>query len=1592
MMKFRTGLIIFFAVAVVLAAAPKADAAQLFYLSSKDVTLPGAKPAVTIESRGGLEVQIVYYRILNPREFLLSQKDMHRPVIEGTVARLWLNRYINDSGAAKKPAVHGEAYAGRATPNYKDRFAYIGFFTHKLKAGNWVKEKVTLPVTEAGLYLVECSYENKIGYTTVLVSDLALITKRIEEKTLVWVVERKSGKPVEGADVSASESGKYIISGKTDKNGLLELKFDYNPNVVISGTKDKNFTISDTSYYSTDVPGLTCYLYTDRPLYKPGEEVNFKGILREKLKDSFRVPEKSKVEIKAFDASGKKLAELTAESTGWGTFSGKFKLPDDMRLGGCKLIATVNGKSYLAEFRAEKFKKPEFEVKVKPDTRHVVGGGEVKIKVSADYFFGGKVTGGKCHYIINRSRFWRPLWREAEFSWYFRENEARSFKPEKLKEDNITLDNKGEATITIKADKLDYDYSISIVAYVRDESGASVSGAAGVRVTRAAFDIAIKTDKLLYPREDEAKVEIKALDYAEKPIEGVEVNVALLYEYAKGMLASPDLNSVWDIKTGKDGIAAQTFVTRKEGHYVLKAAATDKNGNKITAERDIYVMNEGATLVYTGDWMKVIPSKEKYPVGETARILVTAPIKETNLLVTSEGQVLYDYRVQPVTGNARVIELPVKESYAPNFFFTVSLIKENRILSAQRMIVVPPADKFLNVKITADKDEYEPREKGKLTLAVTDRSGKPVQAELSIGIVDEALYNIRGELTANIGEYFYHLRRNNVTTEASILNESYGYAKVSKRLPAPPQEPVAKPEKKSESVPNGTFAGEDRPTAPGAPDSGGNVTFDEGDEDEESGEESPSEPGAPSIALRDSGGTRTAPARLRERHRAFDRITLDLGSDPTEAGYGFFVVDRTGELIGIKSHRPLIARKDFKTTIHWLAHVVTDESGQATVEVPYPDNLTKWRATVRAVTRDTRVAQVTDHTRTRKKILTRLALPRFLRERDEIDIATITHNQARADVKAELTLEAKGCKIVSGKDQAAEIKKGGHFVNSYKLRADTPGVTVFRSKAVSPLGSDLLEKQIPILAHGVEKSHSASGAITNLTETYEFELPTGVDLETAAIRVYITGSVEDAIYQAIPYLVAYPYGCVEQTLEKFAPDIAAMEAFKKVGIEHPLREKLPEMVKKGVERLQGFQNSDGGWGWWKDDSSNPHMSALVVRAFGEAIPYAGKNGGFQRSLKRGAKFLHGVYNNPQNDFETRALSVYALALAGDNSAKDYANGLMLRSETIPYSAHAEALIALAFHKLGNKAMAVSVVEKLENAGTEKDRGMHWGKSGEGKWQNDEIETTAEVLHALVLIKPDSKLIKPAIAFLLSKRQGPKWRSTQDTAAVVRAFSKYLVHTGANKQALKVKVKLNGIEKTVELERGKSNMNKLACAFTGKEIKTGKNELSLTRETDEVCHYSLYASYVTEEEMVKPSSSGLEIERSNGLPSHEQGVFGTLAGKVITMTLTVKTEKARDYVMITDYIPAGVQVLHEREQKDFLSHDERGKYDHWEAHDDRVVFFITNLPAGETKIKYAVKATLPGIYHVMPAKVELMYFPEIRGTSSEYILRTSSEKR
>ncbi|MEZ4689886.1 MAG: alpha-2-macroglobulin family protein [Ignavibacteria bacterium] len=344
-------------------------------------------------------------------------------------------------------------------------------------------------------------------------------------------------------------------------------------------------------------------------------------------------------------------------------------------------------------------------------------------------------------------------------------------------------------------------------------------------------------------------------------------------------------------------------------------------------------------------------------------------------------------------------------------------------------------------------------------------------------------------------------------------------------------------------------------------------------------------------------------------------------------------------------------RSDFRDAIFWSPYTVTDGEGYAIVDVKYPDNLTTWRITSRVITEDTKVGQMVSSVITRKDLLIRMETPRFLQENDELVISTIVHNYLGAEKQTKVKFTGENIFLMEDSDERTiSIAPNTDVRLDWKIRVIQPiGEAKLYAEALTDEESDAMEVKVPLQPKGLKITETAIADFSdqNKTETKILNIPTGTDLRSSEITIAVDPSLASTLLTSMDELIGYPYGCVEQTMSRFLPTVIVANTFRDLNIpvSDATAKELPLMVNKGLQRLYGFQNSNGGWGWWQYDDGNPFMTAYVVYGLNVA-----KQAGYEVNesvFKKGITSIKRQLKSSDLDATTRAYMIYTLAGIGE---------------------------------------------------------------------------------------------------------------------------------------------------------------------------------------------------------------------------------------------------------------------------------------------------------------------------------------------------------
>ncbi len=689
--------------------------------------------------------------------------DFDAVVREGTMASA-LAPLARRDGSAKDPASLGvkvsekdEAIIGRDVE---------GTFRLNLK----------LDRQPEGLYWVRCSGGGLSQGTYFSVTDMALVMKRAGSDVLAYVSRIDTGKAVSGVSVGYIRNRAFVPAGSTGKDGLARFRLPADAperNMVVIGRTAKSTAFVDFYFGRRSTGDGHIYLYTDRPVYRPGDEVSYKGIARNLVGSEYRIPDPGQVAIKIYDADENLIATDTVSTNANGTFHGTFRSESEATPGIFRIEAEFGKISGEHGVMVAAYRKPNYSIKVRPEKPHYIRGEKVRMIVECEYYFGGPVGGAEIDAQIFRSPIWTYYDPDEEDSEYVDEG---GYGGEWFTDAKAVTDSSGRATLEfdsrLKDEEKDSwtDVQFNVTASVADEAGAYFEGRGSVNVSGGEFGLIATPSHYVVEKGQPFDVTFETKDPGtERAVGGKSIRVVAGHELWDGRTTLWKPFAERTVVTGSDGKATLVVTPNKGGDVVVKATAEDAKGNEIKADVSVWCssMDKSEPLSEVKEPLSIRLDKKDYDPGEKAKLMISCEEPGAQALVTVEAEKIYSARVVSLDAKTRTIELPIRPEYAPNVYVSVCYVQDKQFFRRQRRLVVDLGKKSIHAEVKADAATYRPGQTARYTIRTTDEAGRPIPAEVSLSVVDEAIYAIREDDT-DLEEAFYPMRYNEVETSHSF--------------------------------------------------------------------------------------------------------------------------------------------------------------------------------------------------------------------------------------------------------------------------------------------------------------------------------------------------------------------------------------------------------------------------------------------------------------------------------------------------------------------------------------------------------------------------------------------------------------------------------------------------------------------------------------------------------------------------------------------------------------------------------------------------------------------------------------------------------
>lgn len=1364
------------------------------------------------------------------------------------------------------------------------------------KPGRWSHRLILEPLA-ANFYLVEVSHGRKIAHVPLIVSDIAMLVKEGLSSRFVYVFDPKTGEAISEAELfifskNLAREKLELTSSLVVKNGIYYEKDSFplssQENLYVARVQN-HFALSDIYFYNRLTNPFKAAILTDRPVYRQGQEINIKGYIFEK-NDFHLQPYKGTIELSVIDPDEKKIFSSKLQTKEVGEYSLSFFLPPDALLGMYSIRLQVRGNEEYGHFYVEQYRKSEFQVKVESEKKMYFSQETAKVIISANYYSGEPLRNTPVYYEIIRKKKEYPPWRNFAYAWYYEDvyyDEAK----ELIADGELKTNEEGMVSLNFSVfDFGDSDAIYEVVAEVRGKTRETIKGKTTIFVPRAEFRLEIIQDRWYYETLEKMNFTVEAHSYlSEASVQDILVTVELWqklwYPQEKEIKIAES-----QLKLNEFGKALGNFTLPKEsGNYELRAWAFDSQKRKTESKVSFWIWSSLGGFAQTEKEIKITPDKLQYDPTETIKLNVQSDPKIPKILLVFEGEDIYGYDF--LDGKQNTFFLPIREEFMPNFTISAHAISENVIYYGSREIIIPPKNKFLQIQIFPDKPKYLPKEKAHVVVKIFDHQNKPVRANFSLAVVDEAIFAIRSPQFTNLGQVFYPRRSHYVNSSDSLSFRFYNFAE--------------------------------------------NVSL---------------------------------YSKIAENRERF------LGE--------FKAMAKREEAFSI--------RRDFRDTAYFLASGYTDESGSANVEFSFPDNLTSWRITVHAATSKAQFGSQSHNVVVAKDFAIRLAQPRFLREGDYAVIGLVLQNHYPEKLKAQLSAKVLGAEL------AQKVPPDVDILPKAEIRLDLPLIVPKESNqekvkvevtAQTKMESDALETELPILPKGAAITQSEQKLLTGDEKRGQIVLEVN-NPKPKIFRLFVSSGVMGSIEEALPQLIHYPYGCVEQTLSTFVPLQLALQVSQKLNL--PLGidpNEVKKVTQAGLSKLYHYQHSDGGWGWWDNDDTNPYMTAYVLDALNQA-----KLANVHIDpdvISQGISALRELLNLRELRLEEKLYAILVLSLY-ENPTKESLNFIKSYLSSVEAKPYFLALLSQHLARLGYSKLHEEALEALKKFKKENPQGIYFAQETPTSfvYYEDPQEITAQALLAFAKAPKIMDLWgKDMVRWLLAQKRQKYWTNTRTSALVIRALGEYALYSREKRETGKIKIKINNEEIHFNLDPGKSQN------FTWqKKSLENRFQIDFERTTAGFAQIRSEVTFYEDNPKIRKDYFNLthQYYRLEKYNENNQIYFrlsknpkeNFQVGDLVASVSQLKTKNDVDYVLYEEFHPAGferageISALILDESQDLINQPAG-----LNLFDERTAISKTFLPKNQTwRILQVFRAQYPGKYYSGFNSGGMMYYPEYNSLS------------
>ena len=1002
-----------------------------------------------------------------------------------------------------------------------------------------------------------------LAYTNFQSTRLAVLERNSNESQApmdlgLLVLDRDAGAPIIGAKAElfqldqGSGERRFVKIGETNsdaegraslpapaKRGSLRWRITQGADVYITADR-----WTYPQQYDDRADSLRSFIFTDRAIYRPGQELHFKGIVTVKRGGTTVVKSGHRTAVRIYDANGQQVDSIAVTTDAFGAFHGTSKAPAGLT--GQMRLEEANGSRW---FRVEEYKRPRFEVVMEPVRDTPKLGEEATVGGVAKSYAGVPINGAALRYTVYREAR-LPWWRGrgwGHIPGWGQRTEVANGSAESDAEGRFTIRFTAEADRSVPR-AADPTFSYTVEAAVTDINGETREGSTSFQVGYRSIDIDLGLgDALDAGSADSLELVVRNLngEAVDLPMDVRIVRVQAperiprtrlwerpdrfvldsaahaerfpydLYNTEDDALSWPASDTVWQ-RIGWRSAGRKLPIREARswpvGSYRIEVLVQDPQGEELRVQRPFTVFTSGTGAVAFRDDLRVDALQARVEPGSSAVLLLGSALPEARLLleVEREGRITERRSITLAKGQERV-EIPVQEGDRGGFAVHVTGVARGRLFSSMQSIEVPWSNKDLKVEWTSFRDKLLPGAKEEWRLKISGPKGEKVAAQVLTTLYDASL----DHFVPHQWDVFQWPRY----SAKQHWNAVSSFGVVSGNVIS--RNKVRMPSWTLRKVPQlNTFGFELKPFH-------GSYYYVKG------------------VTVRQLLETESMPSAADERAFRGNTMTAGLFDGDQE------VVEKEGEsrmgseVVGSSGAQPV--RTDFRETAFFFPDLLTDRDGSVVLRFTMPEALTRWKLLGLAHTPDLKLAQFTRETVTQKPLMVTPNLPRFLREGDRITITAkvdvLEGSGVTGAVRMELFDPRTNAALTGpiGKPQAvrnftAALGKSAEV--SWPVTVE-PGIDAIAVRITATAGnfSDGEEQVLPVLTDRVLVTESLPITITK-AGTHSFTLEklknsTSSTLRHQGVTLDLTPNPAWYAVQALPYLMEFPHECAEQLFSRY---------------------------------------------------------------------------------------------------------------------------------------------------------------------------------------------------------------------------------------------------------------------------------------------------------------------------------------------------------------------------------------------------------------------------------------------------------------------------